>query len=69
MLRFREVVEGGNAFTRLRQAYVNCTPDWFGGNAPSDRITVKGTYSKKTKQLKLVWAIYTTSAHTETLSA
>ncbi len=69
ILQFRNIVDGGNAFTRLKQAYVNCTPDTFGGTAPANRVTVNGSYSKKKKQLKLGWAIYTSSAKTETLRA
>lgn len=69
ILQFGEIVDGGNAFTRLRQAYVNCTSDTFGGTAPANRVTVHGSYSKKKKQAKLTWAIYTTSAKTETLRA
>lgn len=69
ILQFRDVVDGGNAFKRLKQAYVNCTADTFGGTAPANRVTVNGSYSKKKKQLKLRWAIYTSSAKTETLRA
>jgi len=69
ILQFRDIVDGGNAFTRLKQAYVNCTADTFGGTAPANRVTVKGSYSKKKKQLKLGWAIYTSSAKTTTLRA
>ncbi len=69
ILQFRDIVDGGNAFTRLKQAYVNCTADTFGGTAPANRVTVKGSYSKKKKQLKLGWAIYTSAAKTETLRA
>lgn len=69
IMQFRDIVNGGNAFTRLKQAYVNCTADTFGGTAPANRVTVKGSYSKKKKQLRLRWAIYTSSAKTETLRA
>ncbi len=69
ILQFRAIVDGGNAFARLKQAYVNCTADTFGGTAPANRVTVNGSYSKKSKQLKLGWAIYTSSAKTETLRA
>ncbi|MCZ3388691.1 MAG: hypothetical protein LH645_06105 [Actinomycetia bacterium] len=69
ILQFRAIVDGGNAFTRLKQAYVNCTADTFGGTAPANRVTVHGSYSKKKKQLKLGWAIYTSGAKTETLRA
>lgn len=69
IVQFREVGEGKSAFNRLKQAYLNCTPDSFGGTTPADRITVNGTYSETTKQMKLVWAIYTSSSQTETLRA
>jgi hypothetical protein len=69
ILQFRDIVDGGNAFTRLKQAYVNCTPESFGGTAPANRVTVKGSFLRKKKQLRLGWAIYTSSAKTETLRA
>ncbi|MCZ3385525.1 MAG: hypothetical protein LH630_00805 [Actinomycetia bacterium] len=69
ILQFQAVVDGTNAFARLKQAYLNCTADSFGGTAPADRVTVKGTFSKRKKQLKLTWALYTSSAKTETVRA
>jgi hypothetical protein len=68
-LQFRDIVDGGSAFTRLKQAYVNCTSETFGGTPPANRVTVKGSFLKKKKQLRLTWAIYTSSAKTETLRA
>lgn len=68
ILQFRQIVDGGNAFTRLKQAYLNCTPDTFGYKHP-DRVTVKAAFLKKSKQLRMQWAIYTSAAKTETQRA
>lgn len=64
ILQFRNVVDGGSAFTRLKQAYLGCTADTFGYKHP-DRVTVKPTFLKKKKQVRLLWAIYTSAAKTE----
>lgn len=69
ILQFQAIVDGGNAFARLKQAYVNCTSDTFGGTAPADRITVNGSFSKRKKQLKLTWALYKSSAKDATVRA
>jgi len=57
ILQFKNLVDGGTAFSRLRQTYAACTPQQF---AKPDRITVRYTYLKKKKQIRLVWALYTT---------
>ncbi|HEX5016720.1 MAG TPA: hypothetical protein VFX15_03945 [Actinomycetes bacterium] len=62
ILQFRNVVDGGSAFSRLRQAYAACTPDDF---AKPDRVTVKYSFLRKKKQARLVWALYTSAAKTE----
>jgi hypothetical protein len=62
ILQFRNVVDGGTAFSRLRQTYSACTPNQF---ARPDRITVRYSYLKKPKQIRMVWALYTSAAKTE----
>jgi hypothetical protein len=62
ILQFRQLVEGGTAFSRMRQTYAACTPDQF---AKPDKTTVKYSYLKKKKQIRLVWALYTTTTKTE----
>lgn len=62
ILQFRNLVDGGSAFSRMRQAYAACTPQEF---AKPDKTTVKYTYLKKKKQVRLVWALYTTPEKTE----
>ena len=62
ILQFRNIVDGGTAFSRLRQTYAACTPTQF---AKPDKTTVTYKYLKKPKQIRLVWALYTTTAKTE----
>ncbi len=62
ILQFRNVVDGGSAFSRLRQAYAACTPAQF---AKPLRTTVKYSYLLKKKQIRMVWALYTTNAKTQ----
>jgi hypothetical protein len=62
ILQFRNIVDGGTAFSRMRQTYAACTPAQF---AKPDKTTVKYSYLKKPKQIRLVWALYTTTAKTE----
>ena len=64
ILQFRNVADGGSAFTRLKQAYLGCTAESFGYKHP-DRVTVKASFLKKKKQVRLLWAIYTSAAKTE----
>ena len=56
ILQFKQLAEGGSAFSRLRQAYAACTPEAF---ARPDRTTVRYTYLKTKKQIRLVWAVHT----------
>jgi hypothetical protein len=62
ILQFRNIVDGGTAFSRMRQTYAACTPALF---AKPDKTTVKYAYLKKPKQIRLVWALYTTTTKTE----
>ncbi|MFL6182231.1 MAG: hypothetical protein ACJ73J_07950 [Actinomycetes bacterium] len=62
ILQFRNIVDGGTAFSRLRQTYAACTPAQF---AKPDKTTVSYRYLKKAKQIRLVWALYTTTGKTE----
>ena len=61
ILQFRNVNDGGTAFSRLRQAYAACTPQQF---AKPDKTTVRYSYLKRKKQVRLIWALYTTPAKT-----
>ena len=61
ILQFKQLVDGGSAFSRMRQAYAACTPALF--DKP-DRTTVKYTFLTRKKQIRLVWALYTTNEKT-----
>jgi len=61
ILQFKQLVDGGSAFSRMRQAYAACTPQDF---AKPDRMTVRYTFVRKKKQIKLVWALHTTNEKT-----
>lgn len=61
IMQFRNVVDGGSAFTRLKQTYQSCTSDDF---QKPDRTTVNYSFLKKKKQIRMVWALYTTAEKT-----
>jgi hypothetical protein len=61
IMQFKKVNAGGAAFSRLKQAYLSCTPDDF---TKPDRVSVKASFLKKKKQMRLVWTIYTSAAKT-----
>ena len=62
-MQLKTLNEGGSAFSRIKQAYVGCTPADFEYKHP-DRVTIKGAFLKKKKQVRLVWTIYTGPAKT-----
>ncbi len=68
IMQFKKVIAGGAAFSRLKQAYLSCTPDNFGYKHP-DRVNLKANYLKKKKQMRLVWTIYTSATKTTVLRA
>ena len=68
IMQFRQLVDGGAAFSRLKQSYLNCTPDDFGYKHP-DRVDLTASFLKKKKQMRLVWTIYTSAAKTTVLRA
>jgi|tagenome__1003787_1003787.scaffolds.fasta_scaffold20974011_4 hypothetical protein len=61
ILQFGHVVDGGSAFKRLQQFYSACTPAMF---TKPDRTSVTYSYNKKKKQIRMVWALYTTNTKT-----
>lgn len=66
IMQFRKVTGGGAAFSRLKQAYLRCTPRLFEFKDP-DRVSLRARYFTKNKQLRLVWTIYTSAAKTTIL--
>jgi hypothetical protein len=62
IMQFRNIVDGGSAFTRLKQTYQSCTSDDF---QRPERTTVNYSFLKKKKQIRMVWALYTTAEKTE----
>jgi hypothetical protein len=62
ILQFGQVVDGGSAFNRLKQFYSACTPAMF---TKPDRTSVTYAYNTKKKQIRMVWALYTTNGKTE----
>ena len=69
ILQLQSFAAGGTAFARMKKAYVACTPAKFGGTADPANVTVKGSYAKKKKTLRIDWALYSDAAHTNTLRA
>ena len=69
ILQLQSFAAGGTAFARMKKAYVACTPAKFGGSADPADITVKGSYLKKKKTLRMDWAIYNNPAHEITIRA
>lgn len=61
IMQFRAVVDGGAAFSRLKQAYLGCTPADF--DRP-DRTDVKARFLEKKRQMRLVWTLWTSAAKT-----
>ncbi|MEO8107393.1 MAG: hypothetical protein ABI720_08745 [Actinomycetes bacterium] len=68
IMQFQNLVDGGAAFSRIKQSYLNCTPDSFGYKHP-DRVNLKASYVRKKKQMRLVWTIYTSAAKVTVLRA
>lgn len=62
IMQFQKVVEGGTALTRLKQTYQSCTSENFKN---PERTTVNYRFLKKKKQIRMVWALYTTAGKTE----
>jgi hypothetical protein len=62
IMQFKKVADGGAAFTRLKQTYQSCTSADF---QKPERTTVRYSFLKKKKQIRMVWALYTTAEKTE----
>jgi hypothetical protein len=59
IMQFRAVVDRGAAFSRLKQAYLGCTPADF--DRP-DHTDVKAHVLQKKGQMRLVWTLWTSAA-------
>ncbi|MEO8329406.1 MAG: hypothetical protein ABI586_05315 [Candidatus Nanopelagicales bacterium] len=68
IMQFRRVAAAKGVFQRAKNHYLACTRGNFGYKYPT-RVSVKGAYIKKQKQLRLQWAIYDDATHTSTLKA
>jgi hypothetical protein len=68
VMQLKTIDDGAAAFSRLKKAYVGCTPAKFGSDDAS-RVTVKGNYSKKKKYVHLVWTWYKDSTQSDALRA
>jgi hypothetical protein len=62
IMQFHNLVDGGAAFSRLKQTYQACTAQDF---PRPERTTVKYRFLTKKKQIQMVWALFTTDAKTE----